>query len=345
MMSKKRTIRFSIVILFVLFVILLFYFTIPRVGYCFDTAFDETGEHLYVTAGNRGLHVLGVSPQGKLAHLTTYFAGGYYRYLEVAGDYAYVANSGEGLEILDIREDVPRPVWTQTGSKGYGLHIAGHRVYVASNEVGLQIFDIGNPASPILLGRLPTTGRAWDVWVDGANAFIADRDLGLVVADVSTPAQPRQVGALAWSEKPMAEVLDGAGECVYIAAGVDGMIVVDVSDPRQPTPTFRYDPGLDSYGEGVVVEGETLYLSMNDSPSSEQNGLHIFDLRQPCSPRLISSHSLPDGLEDVAVAGQRLAVANTMSGVVLFDVRTPVTPTLGDAYPSRFWRLLLRHLQ
>jgi hypothetical protein len=344
-MDRKRVIRISIVILSALFVILLFYFTIPRVGYCFDTAFDEAGKRLYVTAGNRGLHVFRVSPQGKLAHLTTYFAGGYYRYLEVAGDYAYIANSGEGLEILDIREENPRPAWAQTGSKGYGLHIADRTAYLASNEYGLQIFDIGNPASPVLLGRLPTTGRAWDVWVDGANAFIADRDLGLVVADVSTPSQPRQIGALAWSEEPMAEVLDGAGKCVYIAAGVDGLVVVDVSDPRKPAPTFRYDPGLDSYGEGVVVEGEVLYLSMNDSPSSGQNGLHIFDLRQPCSPRLMSTFSLADGLEDVTVAGPRLAVANRMSGVVLFDVRTPATPTLDDVYPGKFWRLLLRYLR
>jgi hypothetical protein len=344
-MNRKRVIRISIVVLSALFVILLFYFTIPRVGYCFDTAFDETGERLYVTAGNRGLHVFSVSPQGKLTHLTTYFAGGYYRYLEVAGDYAYIANSGEGLEILDIREHVPRPLWTQTGSKGYGLHIAGHTAYLASNEYGLQILDISNPTSPVLVGTLPTTGRAWDVWVNGADAFIADRDLGLVVADVSTPSQPQQIGALAWSEEPMAEVLDGTGECVYIAAGVDGLIVVDVSDPRKPTSTFRYDPGLDSYGEGVVVEGETLYLSMSDSPSSEQNGLHIFDLRQPCSPRLMSTYSLADGLEDVAVAGPRLAVANRMSGVVLFGVQAPDTPILDDVYPGRFWRLLLRYLR
>jgi hypothetical protein len=307
-MDRKRVIRFSMVILSALFVILLFYSTLPRVGYCFDTAFDETGERLYVTAGNRGLHVFRVSPQGKLAHLTTYFAGDYYRYLEVAGDYAYIANSGQGLEILDIREDGPRPVWTQTGSKGYGLHITGHTAYLASNEYGLQILDIGNPASPVLIGVLPTSGRAWDVWVNGANAFIADRDLGLVVADVSTPSQPRQIGALAWGEEPMAE-------------------------------------GLDSYGEGVVVEGETLYLSMNDSPSSEQNGLHMFDLRQPCSPRLLGMYPLADGLEDVAVAGPRLAVANTMSGVVLFDVQAPDTPILDDVYPGRFWRLLLRYLR
>lgn len=344
-MNKKRIIRISIVVLSALFVILLFFFTMPRVGYCFDTAFDETGERLYVSAGNRGLHVFRVSPQGKLAHLTTYFAAGYYRYLEVAGDYAYIANSGKGLEILDIREDVPRPVWTQMGSKGYGIHITGHTAYLASNEYGLQIFDIGNPASPVLIGSLPTTGRAWDVWVNGAYAFIADRDLGLIVVDVSTPSQPQQIGSLAWSEEPMAEVLDGAGECVYVAAGVDGLIVVDVSDPGKPTSTFRYDPGLDSYGEGVVVQGETLYLSMNDSPSSEQNGLHIFDLRQPCLPRPVGTYPLADGVEDVTVAGPRLAVANTMSGVVLFDIQAPATPTLDDVYPGQFWRLLLRYLR
>jgi hypothetical protein len=101
---------------------------VPRIGYCFDTEFDEAGERLFLTAGSRGLHVFEASPEGSIKLLTTYFDGGYYRYVEVVGDTAYVANSAKGLEILDIRGDVPEPVWAQAGSKGYGLHVQGQLV-------------------------------------------------------------------------------------------------------------------------------------------------------------------------------------------------------------------------
>jgi hypothetical protein len=80
--------------------------------------------------------------------------------------------------------------------------------------------------------------------VKGTLAFLTDRDLGLIVVDVSTPTEPRQVGSLSWSEASMAEVIDGAGDYVYIAAGVDGLIVVDVSDPTHPKTVYQYDPGL-----------------------------------------------------------------------------------------------------
>lgn len=56
------------------------YLLLPRTGYCFDSAFNGTGERLYVTAGYKGLHIFEVSPQGDLTRLATYFDSGYYRY-------------------------------------------------------------------------------------------------------------------------------------------------------------------------------------------------------------------------------------------------------------------------
>lgn len=343
---RKRLLALCLPVLFItLLGFLLFSIAIPKMGYCFDTAFDETGERLYVTAGYKGLHVFRVSPQGTLVHVTTYSDGGYYRYVEVVDDKAYIANSKKGLEIVGIQDDVPRPVWAQSGSKGYGIHVEDNRAYLASNEYGLQILDITSPDAPLLIGNLTTAGRAWDVWVNGDHAFIADRDLGLIAVDVSTPSHPREIGFLSWGEDPMAEIIDGAGEYVYVASGVNGLIVIDVSDPRKPVPTFQYDPGPDSHGEGVIVQGDILYLSMIDPSAREENGLHIFDLRDPSSPRLLSKVPVTDDVEDIAVAGTHLGVANTLSGVALFDVRAPASPVLVDTYPARFWRFLTRYLR
>ena len=348
-MNKKRRRRVLGVLLPLFLVILLgfllFQIAIPKVGYCFDAEFDETGERLYVTAGYKGLHVFRISTQGAVAYITTYFDDGYYRYVEVVGDKAYIANSQRGLEILDIQDDEPRPVWAQSGSKGYGIHIEGNKAYLASNEYGLQILDVTNPEAPIPIGSLTTTGRMWDVWVIGEYAFIADRDLGLIVVDVSTPSQPHEIGSLSWGEDPMAEIIDGAGEYVYVASGVNGLVVVDISDPRKPVSTFQYDPGLDSYGEGVIVQREILYLSMIDSSSGEENGLHIFDLHDPSSPMLLSKYPVTDSVEDISVAGTHLAMANTLSGVALFDVHAPANPILVSTYPGRFWRFVTKYVQ
>ena len=342
--KRTRTFLFS-VFLTIFLAFTLFYLTIPKMGYCFDAAFNETGDRLYVTAGYRGLHIFRITAEGKLKYLTTFYTSGYYRYLEVVGDKAYIANNERGLEVLDIQEDVPKPLWAQSGSKGYGIHVENDQVYLASNEYGLQIFDITHPEEPLLLGNLTTNGRMWDVWVNGGIAFLADRDLGLIVADVSSPTRPRQIGFITWGDDPMAEVIDGAGNYVYIAAGVNGLIVVDVSDPTRPIITEQYDPGLDSYGEGVLLRGENLFLSIDNKLSSDQNGLHILDITEPARPRLISRYPLSNSVEDIALIGKRLAIANTNSGVAVFDVQSVSNPLLIDTYPGRFWRFFTRMLK
>jgi hypothetical protein len=311
---------------------------VPKTGYCFDSTFDQTGERLYVTAGRKGVHVFEVSLQGRLRYVTTYFDGGYYRYIEVADDKAYIANSRKGLEILDIQDDVPKPVWAQRGSKGYGVHVEGDRVYLASDEYGLQILDVKDPEAPVRIGSLGTGGRAWDVWVNGEYAFVADHDLGLIVVNVSVPSRPHKISSLSWCQDPMAEVIDGAGEFVYIASGQNGLIVIDVSDPREPAITSQYDPGPDSWGDGVLVHGDLLHLSIDDASSRSENGLHTLDLTDPSSPRLLSKYPVTDGVEDVSVAGAYLAMANTLSGVVLFDIGDPGNPSIVDTYPEQHWR-------
>ena len=343
MRKRKWPLVVGLPVLLVILAVVLLYATMPRTGYCFASAFDQTGERLYLTGGRRGLHVFEVGQQGSLTHVTTYFDAGYYRYIEIVGDRAYVANSHRGLEILDIAGDLPRPVWAQNDSKGYGAHILADRLYLASDDLGLHIFDITDPDSPRPLGHLATIERAWDVWAREGHAFVADHDAGLIVVDASHPSDPREVSFLSWGEDvAMAEIIDGAGDHVYVASGKHGLIVIDVFDPAEPAITFQYDPGRDSWGEAVLVRGDTLYLSMVDSASKDENGLHVFDLRDPSQPELLSKLPLGDGVEGISVAGERLALANTMSGVVTIDVRSRANPTLLDTYPSAFWRYLTR---
>ena len=342
---KRTWIILFCVLLAIVLAFTLFYIAMPKMGYCFDVAFDDTGERLYVTAGYRGLHIFRLNQKGKLKYITTYYTSGYYRYLEIVDDRAYIANNEKGLEVLDIQDDIPKTIWAQSGSKGYGIHVENDIVYLASNEYGLQIFDITHPDDPILLGNLSTTGRVWDVWVNGNNAYLADRDLGLIVADVSSPTQPHQIGFITWGDDPMAEVIDGAGNYVYVAAGINGLIVIDVSNPTRPIITDQYDPGLDSYGEGVMLRGGNLYLSMDDTVSTDQNGLHILDITEPTHPSLLSRYPISNGVEDIALSGKHLAIANTYSGVAIFDIQSLTHPILVDTYPDSIWHYFIESLR
>ena len=54
---KRTWIILFCVLLAIVLAFTLFYIAMPKMGYCFDVAFDDTGERLYVTAGYRGLHI------------------------------------------------------------------------------------------------------------------------------------------------------------------------------------------------------------------------------------------------------------------------------------------------
>ena len=72
--------------------------------------------------------------------------------------------------------------------------LSGNYAYVADSGAGLQVIDVSNPANPVRVGGYDTSGYAQDVAVSGNYAYVADDGGGLQVIDVSNPANPVRVG-------------------------------------------------------------------------------------------------------------------------------------------------------
>ena len=345
-MSKKQVVRGGAVIALILLLGLgVLFALVPRVGYCFGAALSQTGDWLFVAAGYKGLHTFRITPEGSLRYVSTIYDGGYYRYVEALDGMVLVANSEQGLMVYDVSRGSPELVWSQTDSLAYGIHIQDSLAYVAAERHGLHIFDISNPYEPRLLGSATTSGRAWDVWANGGYAYVADLENGLITFDVTDPSEPRIVGTITWDpEFASAEIIDGEGEYVFIASGEHGLHVIGVSISGDPEIVYHYDPGLDSFGEGVKVMGDVLYVSVGDRAHPEENGLHVFDILDPSSPELIGKFPVTDWVEDVAGAENRLALTNRWSGVLLFNVGQPGSPELMDTYPEEIWRMLTKYV-
>ncbi len=76
-------------------------------GYCFGAALSETGDRLLVTAGYHGIHSFNITTEGAIELISTVYDGGYYRYIELLEQTAYVANGERGLMILDVSQNEP----------------------------------------------------------------------------------------------------------------------------------------------------------------------------------------------------------------------------------------------
>lgn len=316
----------------------------PRVKYCFDVASNESGDRIFLAAGQAGLHSFDLI-DGQLNYRSTYHDGGYFRNVKYHAGRIYLADSERGLVVLDVHGNLPETVWVQGESSAMGLHIEEDKAYVAAFEKGLQIFDLTQPEEPQLIGAIESGGYAWDVWVQGSHAYIADFQSGLVVMDVSVPMGPRIVASLTWAERyPTAEIVRGEGNTVFIAASDHGLILVDIVDPAHPVLASTYRPLRMGNAEGLAVREGVVYLTMRsklelkvgektlfEAPTVE-NGVHILDVRDPYSPRLLGKAAFLGMVEGGHVTGKHLIVANGFRGARLIDIQDPQLPVVADTF-------------
>jgi hypothetical protein len=313
------------------------YLAEKRLGYCFDVAFDDATDRLFVAAGAAGLHILDVS-DGTLHYISTHSDGGYARNLHLSDGRAYVADPDRGLIVWDITGDTPLRTWEQSTPAALGIYLEDSRAYIAAGCDGLSIFGLTEPDHPQLLGQTKTAGSAWDVWVHRDYAYVADVDQGLTVVDVSSPALPRRAGFVTWNEaNPLAEIVRGEGDAAYVAAAHHGLIAVDVSDPTHPSVASIHALSPDSWAEGLAVRDGVLYLAVGNKRNKAENGLHILDVHDPYAISVIGKLSFPHWVEGVHVTGDVAYVANTWSGARSIDIRRPANPLLTDSFTLERW--------
>jgi hypothetical protein len=100
----------------------------------------------------------------------------------VAGDYAYVAAGGSGLEVISIAG--PTVVGsTDTPGSAERVAVSGNYAYVATGYAGIQVVDVSSAVNPLLVGACNTPGSARDVHVTDSNVFAADGAMGLQIIE------------------------------------------------------------------------------------------------------------------------------------------------------------------
>jgi hypothetical protein len=153
------------------------------------------GNRAYIIDVNTGLRILDIAdplnpkPLGVLNF--TYIP----KSIFVDDSFVFLANGGNGLEIIDARSgNNPRFV-CEFDTPGYACKavVYDESAYVADGT-GLVIIDVTNPETPIITGSLELSGWAHDICVDGNYAYIAASDSGLQIVNISDDNNPTLVG-------------------------------------------------------------------------------------------------------------------------------------------------------
>lgn len=211
---------------------------------------DVVGTVGYLAAGRNGLTLLDLRQSIQPTRLGGYRTSGEAQGVAVAGTRAYVAAGEGGLRVIDVTDPTRTdqigayPSSLAETLTANGLVLRQDLAFVAAGPDTLQILRVANPAVIQRVGGLKTGLDATAIeWLPGDKVLVSGTSGRLRAIDVTVPANPVALG-----EYPgVSDALDGRGIQVtgavcYVAAGSDGILVLDWSNPAQPRLASVYRP-------------------------------------------------------------------------------------------------------
>jgi hypothetical protein len=203
--------------------------------------------------------------------------------------YAYVTDRYEGLVVVDVdmladgdpdNNFLVRAATFNPNNELEGasyITIAGNYAYILCKR-GLVIVNIIDPLNPSVVSELgsPDLVDPKAIAIQFRYAFITDAQ-GLRVVDVTLPERPRLAGSLALAE---AHDLYVARTYAYVAAGSQGLAIVDVEKPAKPFLQQMYNAGgmlNDTHSVRVGATVGSVFAYVADG----KNGIRVIQLISP----------------------------------------------------------------
>lgn len=159
------------------------------------------------------------------------------------------------------------------------LTIAGTYAYVLCAR-GLVVVSLDDPLRPQIISEVgtPFLSNPRAVTVIFRYAFVID-DEGMKVVDITSPDRPRAVSS---ATVPLSEAQDiyVARTYAYVAAGKQGLVIIDVERPEAPAIDQVYNAeGLlnDARGVKIGFTNASLFAYVADG----RNGLRVLQLTSP----------------------------------------------------------------
>jgi len=204
--------------------------------------------------------------------------------------YAFVVDAEEGLILVNVNtladgdprnNDLERTLtWNPDGVLDGARHITvgGYYLYIATDS-GIEIVSVDNPQQPQLVASVPLA-NARASFLQFRYLFVTSA-AGLSVIDVTNPATatmvPNNTIALLDAQKVFV-----ARTYAYVAAGSDGLVIVDAERPESLSELTRFDANgemIDSQDVVVASTNASLFAYVADG----SGGVKVVQLTSPDS--------------------------------------------------------------
>ncbi len=179
------------------------------------------------------------------------------------------------------------------------------------------------------LGGLPSARGTTDLWVHGTHAYtgtlLANNVLGnaLMVWDISDPTVPVLTDSVLVDARRVNDIKIRADGTLAVLTheqsndGLNGVTLLDLTDPAHPTVISRVTTGLESGVHNVWIEGDIVYLAVDGTG----NGMRVLDISDAANPTVVAAFSMPTSfLHDIYGRDGLLFLSYWDEGLVILDV-------------------------
>jgi hypothetical protein len=236
-------------------------------------AYDD---HMYVADQSDGLAVVDILSAPSLIRWIGGKPGSAVKTVK-SGNYAFVADNFAGITVVDVSDpEFPNFVTTIPLAIVYDLQLFGTSLYVAAGTDGVKIYSIADPEVPTLAGTFASDLNVKGVLIQGGQIYVA-HTTGLKIFDTTT------LNLLGFITGPSSTSIALFGNYAYLAAGNEGVSILDVSNPAGIISFTALTTGITPVSD-VKVGGGKIFVSS----SRATNGIFVFGLSNPTVPNSIS---------------------------------------------------------
>jgi len=255
------------------------------------------------------------------------------RCLQLRGEYLYVAEGDEGMQVYDVASIANKGVSQRIITAPFSP--LGHDTHIASENATCVAIPTNQPIHPDRnqgdLMRIENQEQPFHPIYN--YAVITDAEEGLILTDVNTLAdgEPRNnflKRAVTWNEENIlrgASHITLAGYYAYVTADI-GIVVVNLDNPLKP-----------SVASIIPLKGvrstalQFRYLFVIDA-----EGMRVVDVTHPDKPKVVRNSLVRlDDAHRVYVARTYAYVAAGKQGLAIIDVEQAEQPWLVELFNAK----------
>ena len=256
----------------------------------------------------------------------------------IEGDYAYVADGEDGMEIFNITDPTNPIEIFQSGNGsnyGYDIFVSNGYAYLASGGGGFEIYNVSEPEKAERTSFL--SDPSWYCYaldVVGDYAYLAANKEGLIIINISDPFNPFVVGQYIPTSYDFFSFIDVQviGNYAYIDGNNIDLIIIDVSDQNNPFEINSWSSHWGS-GAGLYINEGLAYIA------AEPWKFHIINISNPLSlvPILVVPFTWYSHCSQVFIEGNFLYASYNGEGLRIYNITNPTNPIQVSQFYDGGW--------